>query len=84
MLVHIIADYGVSDLAFAEVVQRIKLYLPEAEHVLVPVPSLPPLHPASVSLSWGFTPARPAQSSSTTSRVVRTIQRPEREMLAND
>jgi len=29
MLVHSIADYGVGDLAFAEVVQRIKLYLPD-------------------------------------------------------
>ncbi|MDQ4146725.1 MAG: SAM-dependent chlorinase/fluorinase [Pseudomonadota bacterium] len=38
MLVHIIADYGAGDLAFAEVVQRIKLYLPDAEPVLTPVP----------------------------------------------
>ena len=38
MLVHIIADYGAGDLAFAEVVQRIKLHLPDAEPVLVPVP----------------------------------------------
>src|SRR3954465_13126120 len=39
MLVHIIADYGpVGDLAFAEVVQRIKLHLPDAEPVLTPVP----------------------------------------------
>jgi len=38
MLVHIIADYGVGDLAFAEVVQRIKFYLPDAEPVLTPVP----------------------------------------------
>ena len=38
MLVHIIADYGQGDLAFAEVVQRIKLYLPDAEPVLTPVP----------------------------------------------
>src|SRR3712207_8796798 len=38
MLVHIIADYGLGDLAFAEVVQRIKLYLPDAEPVLTPVP----------------------------------------------
>ena len=38
MLVHIIADYGTGDLAFAEVVQRIKLHLPDAEPVLVPVP----------------------------------------------
>ena len=38
MLVHIVADYGVGDLAFAEVVQRIKFYLPDAEPVLTPVP----------------------------------------------
>jgi hypothetical protein len=38
MLVHIIADYGNGDLAFAEVVQRIKFYLPDAETILTPVP----------------------------------------------
>jgi hypothetical protein len=38
MLFHIIADYGHGDLAFSEVVQRIKLYLPDAEPVLTPVP----------------------------------------------
>ncbi len=38
MLVHIIADYGQGDLAFAEVVQRIKYYLPDAEPILTPVP----------------------------------------------
>jgi hypothetical protein len=38
MLVHIVADYGHGDLAFAEVVQRIRLYLPDAEPVLTPVP----------------------------------------------
>ncbi len=38
MLVHVIADYGVGDLAFAEVVQRIRLHLPDAEPVLLPVP----------------------------------------------
>src|ERR687895_1143465 len=38
MLIHIIADYGHGDLAFAEVVQRIKLHLPDAEPVLTPVP----------------------------------------------
>ena len=38
MLVHIVADYGHGDLAFAEVVQRIKTYLPDAEPVLTPVP----------------------------------------------
>ena len=41
MLVHIIADYGpAGDLAFAEVVQRLRLYLPDAEPVLTPVPPL--------------------------------------------
>lgn len=39
MLVHIIADYGHGDLAFAEVVQRIKLHLPDAEPMLTPVPA---------------------------------------------
>jgi len=39
MLVHIIADYGFGDLAFAEVVQRIKSYLPDAEPILTPVPA---------------------------------------------
>ncbi|HEY9845289.1 MAG TPA: hypothetical protein V6D03_03740, partial [Candidatus Caenarcaniphilales bacterium] len=39
MLVHIIADYGQGDLAFAEVAQRIKFYLPDAEPVLTPVPA---------------------------------------------
>lgn len=38
MLVHIVADYGQGDLAFAEVVQRLKCYLPDAEPVLTPVP----------------------------------------------
>jgi hypothetical protein len=36
--VHIVADYGQGDLAFAEVVQRIKRHLPDAEPVLTPVP----------------------------------------------
>ncbi|MBD2093974.1 SAM-dependent chlorinase/fluorinase [Trichocoleus sp. FACHB-591] len=39
MLIHIIADYGQGDLAFAEVVQRIRLYLPDAEPILTPVPA---------------------------------------------
>ena len=39
MLVQVIADYGHGDLAFAEVVQRIKLHVPDAEPVLTPVPA---------------------------------------------
>lgn len=38
MLIHIIADFGPADLAFAEVAQRFKTYLPEAELFLTPVP----------------------------------------------
>jgi hypothetical protein len=38
MLVHIIADYGEGDLAFSEVIQRIKIHLPDVEPVLTPVP----------------------------------------------
>jgi hypothetical protein len=38
MLVHIVADYGHGDLAFAEVVQRLKYYLPDAEAMLTTVP----------------------------------------------
>ena len=38
MLLTVIADYGVGDLAFAEVRQRLALLLPEAEVTTVPVP----------------------------------------------
>ncbi len=38
MLLHIVADYGHGDLAFAEVVQRIRTHLPDAEPVMTPVP----------------------------------------------
>jgi S-adenosylmethionine hydrolase len=47
VLVHIIADYGTGDLAFAEVVQRIKAHLSDAEPVLLSV------HPFS-TLAAGF------------------------------
>jgi hypothetical protein len=39
MLVHIVADYGHGDLAFAEVVQRLKCFLPDAEPMLTTVPA---------------------------------------------
>lgn len=38
MLVHLIADYGPGDLAFAEVRQRLAQHLPDAEVVYTPVP----------------------------------------------
>ncbi|MEU8661975.1 hypothetical protein [Actinoplanes philippinensis] len=40
MLLTVVADYGIGDLAFAEVRQRIALVLPEAEVNAVPVPAL--------------------------------------------
>lgn len=56
MLVHIVADYGAGDLAFAEVVQRIKLHLPDAEPLLVWSPHFALWQLASVSLNWVFIP----------------------------
>jgi hypothetical protein len=38
VLIHVVADYGPGDLAFAEVVQRIKRHLPDAEPLPTPVP----------------------------------------------
>ena len=39
MLLHLIADYGPGDLAYAEVRQRLAQHLPDADVVYVPVPS---------------------------------------------
>lgn len=47
MLLHLVADYGTGDLAFAEVQQRLAALLPEARVVVTPVPPLD-------SLSAGF------------------------------
>jgi S-adenosylmethionine hydrolase len=47
VLLHLVADYGVGDLAFAEVRQRLAELLPEASVVVTPVPPLD-------SLSAGF------------------------------
>src|SRR3954451_1546728 len=57
MLVHIIADYGQGDLAFAEVVQRIKSLLPDAEPVLIPVPPFASLAAGFCIAQRGLTPA---------------------------
>lgn len=59
MLVHIVADYGAGDLAFAEVVQRIKLHLPDAEPVLVPVPPFCTVAAGSCIAQLGLHPAPP-------------------------
>ena len=39
MLVHVVADYGQGDLAFAEVAQRLLLHLPQAQLIYTAVPS---------------------------------------------
>ena len=57
MLVHIIADYGQGDLAFAEVVQRIKSLLPDAEPVLIPVPPFATLAAGFCVAQLGLNPA---------------------------
>jgi S-adenosylmethionine hydrolase len=49
MLVHVIADFGVGDLAFAEVAQRLKRHLPDAELVLTAVPPFATLAAGFVS-----------------------------------
>ena len=59
MLVHIVADYGTGDLAFAEVVQRIKLHLPDAESVLVPVPPFCTVAAGFCIAQLGLHPAPP-------------------------
>jgi hypothetical protein len=59
MLVHIVADYGHGDLAFAEVVQRVKLHLPDAETVPVPVPPFATLAAGFCVAQLGLNPAPP-------------------------
>lgn len=57
MLVHIIADYGHGDLAFAEVVQRIKQFLPDAEPVPTPVGPFATLAAGFCIAQLGLNPA---------------------------
>lgn len=59
MLLHLIADFGHSDLAFAEVAQRLKLYLPEAELVLTAVPAFATLAAGFCAAQLGLNEAPP-------------------------
>ena len=59
MLVHMVADYGHGDLAFAEVAQRIKLHLPDADIVPVPVPPFSTLAAGFCVAQLGLNPAPP-------------------------
>lgn len=75
MLVHIVADYGTGDLAFAEVIQRIKVYLPDAEPMPLPVPAFSTLAAGFCIARSASIPRRPARSSITTSHPAKTIPR---------
>ena len=57
MLVHLIADFGGGDLAFAEVAQRIKLYLPEATIIPTSVPPFATLAAGFMVAQLGLNPA---------------------------
>jgi len=59
VLVHIVADYGMGDLAFAEVVQRIKLHLPDMEPVLTPVPAFSTIAAGFCIAQIGLHPSPP-------------------------
>ena len=65
MLIHMIADYGHGDLAFAEVRQRLALFVPEAEVFLTPVPAFD-------TVSAGFCAAQLACTEGPGHRIVYT------------
>ena len=65
MLIHMIADYGHGDLAFAEVRQRLALFVPEAEVFLTPVPAFD-------TVSAGFCAAQLARTEGPPDRLVYT------------
>ena len=63
MLIHVVADYGHGDLAFAEVAQRLLLQLRDATLVLTPVPAFD-------TVSAGFSVAQLALTPGPADRVV--------------
>lgn len=63
VLVHVVADYGPGDLAFAEVAQRLAQHLPDAQLVLTPVPAFD-------TLSAGFCLAQLALTAGAPDRIV--------------
>ena len=63
MLVHLIADYGFGDLAFAEVRQRLSRHLPDADVVHTPVPAFD-------TLSAGFCVGQLSLTDGPTDRIV--------------
>ncbi|WP_331272886.1 hypothetical protein [Motilibacter deserti] len=63
VIVHLIADYGQGDLAFAEVRQRLAVHLPDADVVYTPVPPFD-------TLSAGFCSAQLALTEGPADRLV--------------
>lgn len=59
MLLHVVADYGAGDLAFAEVAQRIRLHLPDAEPLYTPVAPFATLAAGLCVAQLGLNPAPP-------------------------
>jgi hypothetical protein len=57
MLIHVVADYGPGDLAFAEVAQRIKLHLANAELLYTPVSPFATLTAGFCVAQLGLNPA---------------------------
>ena len=57
MLFHVVADYGPGDLAFAEVAQRIKLHLPDADPLYTPVAPFATLAAGFCVAQLGLNPA---------------------------
>ncbi len=59
MLIHVVADYGHGDLAFAEVAQRLSLHLPAATFVLTPVPAFDTVSAGFCVAQLALTPGPP-------------------------
>jgi len=53
VLIHVVADFGAADLAFAEVAQRLRLLLPQAEVVATSVPPFATLAAGYVARPFG-------------------------------
>ena len=83
MLIHIIADYGIGDLAFAEVVQRIKLHLPDVEPVLTPVPAFSTIAAGFCIAQLGLHASPPGTLIYHNVHRGKTIHRPERKTPAS-
>jgi len=59
VLIHVVADFGAQDLAFAEVTQQLLLRLPRAQVVAVPVPPFATLAAGFVAAQLAAAPAPP-------------------------